>query len=259
MKKFNFNTTIKIAILILILSGCGSLKSPTSTDIDLSTIKEYNTTQAIVESNNTEIDTIATQIEENLSPPLATPLPQTSTEIEMIDVKEEETEQENIYTTNITDIALHEIKEIEEIQDLEDTKVVEAVVLDYTQKFINEKSCSQIIDKEFLTICYDHKLKVAKGVAYTLYGDLVNELNIKKRPSFYVERAIEAEYRTSSSDYTGTGYDRGHLAPDASFDFALPAESSISSLSIYHLNSSIKQMYCIGSKLTYDPPPLDLN
>ena len=91
---------------------------------------------------------------------------------------------------------------------------------DYKSKYINSKNCNQIIDKEFLEICYDYRLKVAKAVSYTLEGDLVNELNIKERPKFYEEESIDEQYRAKYSDYTSSGYDRGHLAPDASFDWS---------------------------------------
>jgi len=79
-------------------------------------------------------------------------------------------------------------------------------------QFVNDNDCNQTIDKQFLTICYDYNLKVAKAVSYTLYGDLVNELNIVKRPSFKVERALSRDYRSSNTDYSGSGYDKGHLA-----------------------------------------------
>jgi endonuclease G len=86
--------------------------------------------------------------------------------------------------------------------------------------FISELNCDQIIDNEFITICYDYKLKAAKSVAYTLEGDLMNELNIDKRPSFYSEKSLDKKYRIVTTDYTNSGYDRGHLAPDASFDWS---------------------------------------
>ena len=92
--------------------------------------------------------------------------------------------------------------------------------VDYKTKFINKDDCDKILDKEFLYICYDHHLKVAKSVAYTLYGDLVNELNIKERPSFYIEEDIDKPYRAKVSDYSHSGYDRGHMAPDAAFDWS---------------------------------------
>lgn len=85
--------------------------------------------------------------------------------------------------------------------------------------FVNDKNCDQIIDKDFLKICYNYGLKSAKAVSYTLYGDLVNELNIKNRPNFTLELALDTVYRISSSNYNNSGYDRGHLAPDAAFDW----------------------------------------
>jgi len=89
-----------------------------------------------------------------------------------------------------------------------------------SNQFINSIECNQTIDKEFFQICYDYDLKAAKAVSYILFGDLVNENNIDKRPSFKVERAIDRRYRASTSDYKSSGYDRGHLACDASFDWS---------------------------------------
>jgi len=63
-------------------------------------------------------------------------------------------------------------------------------------------------------------MKGAKYVAYTLYGDKVNSVNIKKRMGFYTEKNIPAKYRSKNKDYTHSGYDRGHLANDASFDYS---------------------------------------
>jgi len=86
--------------------------------------------------------------------------------------------------------------------------------------FINTTNCNQIIKKNYITICYDYNLKAPTAVSYTLDGDLVNELNIEERPYFKIERTLPKEYRASYSDYTNSGYDRGHLAPDAAFDWS---------------------------------------
>ena len=87
-------------------------------------------------------------------------------------------------------------------------------------KFINNSACDVIIDKQFLEICYDNGLKAAKSVSYTLAGDLMDELDIKDRPRFYSEESVEEQYQAHYSDYTNSGYDRGHLAPDAAFDWS---------------------------------------
>ena len=84
--------------------------------------------------------------------------------------------------------------------------------------FVNKEKCDQIIDKQVFTVCYDYEMKGAKYVAYALERDKVNVGNVKKRPRFYTESTIPAKYRSKTNDYTKTGYDRGHLANDASFD-----------------------------------------
>jgi endonuclease G len=92
--------------------------------------------------------------------------------------------------------------------------------VDYKEKFINEKNCNQIIDNEFIVMCYDYKKKAVKAVSYTLEGDLMNELNIEERPSFYVEPKLKPKDRVTVTDYINSGYDKGHMAPDAAFDWS---------------------------------------
>ena len=85
--------------------------------------------------------------------------------------------------------------------------------------FINKKNCNQIIDKSVYTVCYNYHHKGSLFVGYTLDGDLVNKGNIKKRGRFYTEKNLPKKYRSHTKDYTHSGYDRGHLASDASFDW----------------------------------------
>ena len=88
------------------------------------------------------------------------------------------------------------------------------------ESFLFQKSgCDQIIDKDYYTICYDYDAKGALFIGYSLDGDVVNNPNIDDRPSFYDELSIAKEYRSHYDDYTGSGYDRGHMASDASFDY----------------------------------------
>lgn len=89
-----------------------------------------------------------------------------------------------------------------------------------------------MLDKGFYRICYDYRNKGAKFVAYTLDGRNVNAGDIKKRLKFYADPDIPARYRTSSADYTKNEFhaDRGHLAPDASFDWSDAALYSVYSM-----------------------------
>jgi endonuclease G len=82
--------------------------------------------------------------------------------------------------------------------------------------------CDQVIDKGYYTICYDYHMKGARFVAYELDGNLVNKVNIKKRPRFYPEKSIPKLYRTYPKDYTHNEFhaDKGHLMPDANIDYS---------------------------------------
>jgi endonuclease G len=88
--------------------------------------------------------------------------------------------------------------------------------------FVDTKDCDQIIDKQLYIICYSYKYKGALSGWVTLYGNLVNKNNIKKRARFYSEKSIDIKYRTKYKDYTGYGkrYNRGHfIVADADFDY----------------------------------------
>jgi len=100
----------------------------------------------------------------------------------------------------------------------------------------NITQCDIIIDKNYYEICYDYKLKGALFVSYQLDGSLVDNPNITQRESFYSEDEIPKEYQSSYYDYIGSGYDRGHLASDASFDYS---EDSL--YSVYSMANIIPQ------------------
>ncbi len=111
--------------------------------------------------------------------------------------------------------------------------------------FINSRNCNQVIDKQYFKICYDYRAKGAKFVGYVLEGDKVNVTNIRKRPRFYPEKAIPAEYRTYPSDYAHNEFhaDRGHLAPDADFDW-----SERSLRAVYTMANIIPQYFRINRR-----------
>lgn len=104
----------------------------------------------------------------------------------------------------------------------------------FLHQFFNKKTCDQILNNSgYFKTCYDYKMKGAKYVAYTLDGSLVNKLNIKKRPRFYIDKNIPNKYRSHYSDYTRNPYsmDRGHLAEDASFDYSQRSLNAVYTMS----------------------------
>jgi endonuclease G len=90
--------------------------------------------------------------------------------------------------------------------------------------------CDIVLDKIYYEVCYSYNYKGARFVAYSLDGANVNNPNIQDRPYFYEEALIAKNYRSSYDDYTGSGYDRGHLACDASFDYDEDVLKSVYSL-----------------------------
>ena len=112
--------------------------------------------------------------------------------------------------------------------------------------FFDKFHCDQVINKRYFKICYDYGYKGARFVAYTLVGALVNKRNIKERPRFYPERAVPSKYRAYPSDYTRNPYhmDRGHLAPDADFDWSMrPLKAT------YSMANIVPQYYLLNRKM----------
>jgi endonuclease G len=97
----------------------------------------------------------------------------------------------------------------------------------FVKKFINKNNCDKILSNSgFFTTCYDYNLKGAKLIFAEIDGANVKK-SIKKRPRFYEDRNLPKKYRTKYSDYTHSGFDRGHSgANDASFDYSLKAQKS---------------------------------
>lgn len=110
--------------------------------------------------------------------------------------------------------------------------------------YINSGNCNQILfNSGYYTTCYDYKARGAKYVTYTLFGSLVNSVNIKKRPRFYPDLNIPKKYRSTYSDYTRNIYkmDRGHCYADSS------ADNSQKKLdSVYVMSNIIPQYYTIN-------------
>jgi len=94
---------------------------------------------------------------------------------------------------------------------------------------LSESSPPRVVD---LTLCsefsgiataYDFEKKSSLVVSYHLTRENL-KLNVKREKSFRVNTKVPNSFRTYSSWYKHTGYDRGHLAPAAAFRFSKNSE-----------------------------------
>jgi len=72
--------------------------------------------------------------------------------------------------------------------------------------------------KGLINIGYNFKVKGASYSWGKLTTNQVNNVNIAKRDAFYVDKRIPKQHRSNTNDYIRSGYDRGHLMSDASYD-----------------------------------------
>lgn len=109
---------------------------------------------------------------------------------------------------------------------------------------LENTKCDLYLDKEYYNSCYSYK---NKGVIYSftlLDRDIVNK-SIKERPSFKSDDTIPTKYKTKYSNYTNSGFDRGHIQSDASFD------SDLKRLESTYLMSNITPQYPNTNRKSY--------
>ena len=73
--------------------------------------------------------------------------------------------------------------------------------------------------KDIINIGFNNKVKGPSFVWYRLSRNTINKKNIVKRHEFKTDSRLPKLFRVTGSDYKNSGYDRGHLASDASFDY----------------------------------------
>ena len=90
----------------------------------------------------------------------------------------------------------------------------------YLPNYNIDTHCDKILHKKAFDICYSCKWKTPKVVVYKVNGNLIDKYNLSRKSlRFKPDYDLPIKCRSYSKDYSGTGFDRGHLAPNAVFDY----------------------------------------
>ncbi|MCL1077778.1 DNA/RNA non-specific endonuclease [Parashewanella spongiae] len=77
----------------------------------------------------------------------------------------------------------------------------------------------QLLCRDGYAVGYNYQKKVANWVSYYITKDSVNAF-YKRSNSFKTDKELPSQFQSTSTDYSRTGYDRGHLAPSGTVDFS---------------------------------------
>ncbi len=80
-------------------------------------------------------------------------------------------------------------------------------------------AADQLLCRDGYAVGYNYQRKVADWVAYRITKDTVSAYQ-RRSNKFIEDRELPEHARSKLSDYRGSGYDRGHLAPSATVDFS---------------------------------------
>jgi endonuclease G len=80
--------------------------------------------------------------------------------------------------------------------------------------------CDRLLSKKAMDICYSCSLKEPKAVIYQINGKLISGYHYSRKHLYFKpDYSLPAKCRSYSKDYSKTGFDRGHNAPNAAFSY----------------------------------------
>ncbi len=105
-------------------------------------------------------------------------------------------------------------------------RLISAILLSITTNFVVAKPVDylpapapELVKHSYYTLSYNEKYEQANWVYYTLTDSMVLFGNEERSNSFKMDKIVRTG-SAKSSDYTKSGYDRGHLCPAADMGFS---------------------------------------
>lgn len=82
--------------------------------------------------------------------------------------------------------------------------------------------CQQLIDKHAYILSYNNETRCPNYVAWKLTKERLTP-NVERTDFFVEDEDVDLDYRVKHSDYSNSGYDRGHMCPAADNRFDMTA------------------------------------
>lgn len=90
-------------------------------------------------------------------------------------------------------------------------------------KFGQPACAGPVLDRQYFVICYDAAHRIPAWVGYALTKDDAETKVTKRQGGFQADAALPRGQRAENADYSGSGYDKGHMA--AANDFTRSVEA----------------------------------
>ncbi len=105
-----------------------------------------------------------------------------------------------------------------------------------------QPSCpGQVLDKKYFVVCYDATLKIPTWAGYALTREDSLAKATGRQGSFRADTALPRGQRAENADYSGSGYDKGHMAPANDF-----TRSAAAMRSTFILTNAVPQKHGVN-------------